>query len=183
MTIRKTRFPNRIFYFCIRVRYAYNRLYIHFNRLLSFFNLSKYLNTICWSWDVEWISKEISNDIFSCSRFRPGIEKNSRNDSTRKLLNCVNFSFLRRISGSKKLETWKSERNQRKRERQISSLQPIELSKKSASFSMRRDCSRYSSCITILKLRYTSMECSTDGEHVTIASNIRNQFASFLMDE
>lgn len=119
MTIRKTRFPNRIFYFCIRVRYAYNRLYIHFNRLLSFFNLSKYLNTICWSWDVEWISKENSNDIFSCSRFRPGIEKNSRNDSTRKLLNCVNFSFLRRISGSKKLETWKREKSEKKRETNI----------------------------------------------------------------
>lgn len=28
------------------------------------------------------------------------------------------------------------------------------------------------------------MECSTDGEHIAIASNIRNQFAcSLLMDE
>ena len=102
MTIRKT-------YLLLlhRVRYAYNRLYIHFNRLLSIFNLSKYLNTICWSWDIEWIWNENSSKI--------GIIRLSIKPSETA---SISPSF-EEFPGSRKMkEAWKRERNQKEKERE-----------------------------------------------------------------
>lgn len=127
--------------------------------------------------------KRYIQTIFSCSRFRPGIEKNS----TRKFLNCVNFSFLRRISGIEEDgDVKKREKSEKERERDkhpLSNLSDRIIRRNRIHFRWEGTVLAIQVASPSLKLRYTSMECSTDGEHVTIASNIRNQFASLLMDE
>lgn len=101
------------------MRYAYNRLYIHFNRLLSIFNLSKYLNTICWSWDIEWIWNENSSKI--------GIIRLSIKPSKTA---SISPSF-EEFPGSRKMKkTWKKREKperERKRERETNILSPTDI--------------------------------------------------------
>lgn len=131
MTIRKTRFPNRIFYFCIRVRYAYNRLYTHFNRLLSFFNLSKYLNTICW-----WNGKhpEMTNEfqtIYSNDIFVLKISTRNREKFDEKTLKLRQFLLPSKNFRNRRRWRREKEREKSEKERETSILSPtfrIELS-------------------------------------------------------
>lgn len=116
--------------------------------------------------------------------FKPTFERHFRaqdfDQESRKIIRLLsrvlNFFLLQRISGSKKME--KREKSKKKK-RQASSLTDRIIEEIGFVFD-RGDCSRLFKLHHHTKITlYVTMECSTDGEHIAIASNIRDRFASY----
>lgn len=117
---------------------------------------------------------EFQTDIrttLSCSRFRPGIEKNNSTFKPRLKLLPPSKNFRIEEDGKK--------REIKKKKRQASSLTDRIIEEIGFVFD-RGDCSRLFKLHHHTKITlYVTMECSTDGEHIAIASNIRDRFASY----